>query len=121
MMKTISLYSILFEADDSNSIIDPKDMEDVVKKAVGEETKKITDLLVKTQQGTQVPTASLSTTGAKPAVGSKESGSDKKLDQIAQAQTAETTANKDLQKDLENIQSQVSTLTAMAKEVQKKG
>jgi hypothetical protein len=119
MMKTISLYSILFEADDSNSIIDPKDMADVVKKAVGEETKKITDLLVK--QGTQVPTASLSTTGAKPAVGSKESGSDKKLDQIAQAQTAETTANKDLQKDLENIQSQVSTLTAMAKEVQKKG
>ena len=123
-MKTISLYSILFEAEDSTSIVDPKDIASDIATAVGDilepkfkEFKTLGDRLEK--QSKEVSTTSLSTSGTKPASGSRESRSDKKLDQIVQAQTAEKseteTANKDLRKDLENIKSQVSALANLAK------
>lgn len=123
-MKTISLYSILFEAEDSTSIIDPKDIASDIATSVGDMLKPQFDILGKRleKQSKEVSTTSLSTSGTKPASGSRESRSDKKLDQIVQAQTAEKnkteTENKDLRKDLENIKSQVGNLTKMAKNVQ---
>lgn len=98
-MKHTKLYPILFEQDNSTTpIIDPKE----IAKAVGEEIepkiKELEDRLEK--QSKEVDTKGLSTTGTKPAAGTRESNTDKKID---------------------DIEAKISDLYGMAKEVQRTG
>lgn len=111
-MNHIKLYSILFEADDTTSILDPKAMASDIATSVGDILKepfeKLGDRFEK--QSKEVSTNSLSTSGAKPATGSRESTTNEKIDQIKQgindlqtsnAESAETIINtlKDTLKD----------------------
>lgn len=134
-MKHTKLYPILFEAEEGMSLDVGKDVADAVKTALEPVTKAVTALVPVTNQmkqdiqviqkssgeRKQAPTRSRSTTGAEETAAAttvpKGPGT---------ASTTGTTStgggnNKNLEKDVETIKSQVSTLTDMAKKVQSKG
>lgn len=117
-MKHIKLYSILFEAD-STSLVDPTDIAKAVADGLKPEFEKLDNGFKEIgdrfeKQTKQVPTNSLSTSGAKPAVGSKESGTEKKVDDLTKIAKAIQTAGETSGETIDAIKSQVSSLTDMA-------
>lgn len=94
-MTEISLYKILFEQGDTTSIVDPNDIAKAVSAAIEPKINKIEDRLEKRDK--EVATTSLSTTGAKPASGSRESGTSNKIN-----------------KDLEGIKKTIGNLAKKA-------
>ena len=114
-MNHIKLYSILFEAEETAALINPngiaKSITDILEPKLEKGFEKLGNSLEK--QYKEVSTKSLSTTGAKPAGGSRESTTNEKIDQIKQgidnlqtssaesAESAETIINtlKDTLKD----------------------
>lgn len=129
-MKYTKLYPILFEADDAGGMtLDiGKDVADAVKTALEPVTKDVDQMkkdiqVIQKSSGErkEEPTKARSTTGPEQTAAAttipKGPGT---------ASTTGTTStggngNENLVKDVETIKSQVSTLTDMAKEVQKKG
>jgi hypothetical protein len=125
-MKHTKLYPILFEAEEAGMTIDVgKDVADAVKTALEPVTKDVDQMkkdiqVIQKSSGErkQAPTRSRSTTGAEETAAAttvpKGPGT---------ASTTGTTStgggnNKNLEKDVETIKTQVSTLTDMAKKVQ---
>jgi len=109
-MKYIKLYPILFEENDSNSMVDPKDLAMAVGDVLKPEFDKIGNRLEKTQK--EVSTNSLSTSGAKPAAGSQTTKNDQKLDQIYKnVQNLQSSENiENLQTGIDSIQQNVQKL-----------
>lgn len=127
-MKHTKLYPILFEAEDAGMTIDVgKDVADAVKTALEPVTKDVDQMKKDIQviqkatgERKQEPTRARSTTGPEQTLAAttvpKGPGT---------ASTTGTTStggggNKNLEKDVETIKTQVSTLTDMAKKVQNK-
>lgn len=129
-MKYTKLYPILFEADDAGGMTMDigKDVADAVKTALEPVTKDVDQMkkdiqVIQKSSGErkEEPTNARSTTGATQTVSAttipKGPGT--------KSTTGTTGGDKDstetMKKDVETIKSQVSTLTDMAKEVQRKG
>jgi predicted nucleic acid-binding Zn-ribbon protein len=112
-MKTIKLYSILFEQEEMKIDIGTDlaaSVTDIVNKAL----KPVENRLEKKEK--EVPTTSLSTTGTKPASGTGESRTDKKIDDIEDKITKTADSNRELKNTIENIKSTVNSLANAQRE-----
>jgi len=128
-MKHTKLYPILFEAEEAGMTVDVgKDVADAVKTALEPVTKDVDQMkkdiqVIQKASGSrkQEPTRARSTTG--PEQTAAATTVPKGPGTAATTGTTSTRGgnNKNLEKDIETIKSQVSTLTGMAKNVQSKG
>lgn len=128
-MKHTKLYPILFEAEDAGMTIDVgKDVADAVKTALEPVTKDVDQMkkdiqVIQKSSGErkQEPTRARSTTGPEQSAAATTVPKGPGTASPTGTTSTGERGNKNLEKDVETIKSQVSTLTNMAKEVQKKG
>lgn len=127
-MKTVKLYHILFEADDMMNIDIGKDVADAVTKAIEPVTKDVEQMkkdinVIQKSSGEkkQEPTKARSTTGA------DQTSAASTIPKGPGTATTGTTSSSgadgskdsaDLRKDVEQIKTQVGSLTNMAKKAQ---
>lgn len=128
-MKHTKLYPILFEAEDAATSLDiGKDVADAVTTALEPVTKDVDQMkkdiqVIQKSSGErkQEPTRARSTTGPNQTIAATTVPKGPGTASPTGTTSTGESGNKNLEKDVETIKSQVSTLTNMAKEVQKKG
>jgi hypothetical protein len=127
-MKHTKLYPILFEADDATSVDIGSDVADAVKTALEPVTKDVDQMkkdiqVIQKASGSrkQEPTRARSTTGPEQTAAATTVPKGPGTVATTGTSSAAKPSDKNLEKDVETIKTQVSTLTDMAKKVQSKG